>query len=117
MTAVRLFDDQAPPIVPDVRTAAIQGAGPGHLQDMHARATRTRMAIQEPEAIQRVPARIAHEPTANPQRIPDVMPIDHIDPRQVVGVESAARPAQSFTAGWDGEADAFAPDWTHPTVW
>lgn len=112
-----MFDDATPIVVPDVRSAAVQGAGPAHLQDVHARQVRTRLAPQEPEAIQRVPAPITHAPTPNPQEIPPVAQVQNIDAAVVLGLDGARRPAQQPAPGWDGENDASAPDWTRPTIW
>lgn len=113
-----MFDDVPVATLAITSAPYVQGATPAHLQAEHARITRTRLAPQEPESVQRAgPARINIADTPSPQTYPQLANTDHIDVDAALGLERADRPAQTPMAGWDGEMDAFAPDWTHPTSW
>ncbi len=111
-------DDEAVAFVGLWPDTAVQGRTPAHAQGTHARAERARVAVSWPDAHERWgPSLLTKVDTISPQTIPETTPIDHIDLEQVAGQESQGRPAQTPLAGWDGENDAFAPDWTRPIGW
>lgn len=113
------FDDEAiPPSALPVTGGFVQGHGPGHLQAAHARETRTRIAASWPDSIDRAgPTRVTKADTPSPQTYPELASTDHINVDQVLGVETGNRPAQQPVSGWDGEMDAFMPDWARLTIW
>lgn len=114
-----IFDDAAVPTAIPIDTGGfVVGAGPGHLQAEHARTARAAIAASWPDSIDRAgPTRITKADTPSPQRYPSLASTDHINVDEVLGIESADRPGQSPASGWNGELDAFAPDWARPTVW